>query len=436
MRIIKDASRYRRVPPNVFNCTSVQKDFHQYAYWMFCQDEVWCPPEGTVQLFNCSCYEAQHLINDGEWFEPSILDAKYAAQLIKALRRRLENHEYIYASNDHRENVVFCKYGAANYGHVLSDISPKLINLAHAKPGPVRLHVPFAGKAFVPLWQDLVSRLDLDAEIRVAASGELLTFERVTFLTPVAQHNTRKSPTLLELRELLLNAYGQSGRSRRLYVRRLQSEKRCISNHAHIERLFAACGFDIVYPGAMNYQEQVSLFSQASHIAGSLGAGMANLLYAPAGAEILLIDPGLCDFYFWDASNLIGQHFHWHFSGALRHFDLKVSDAPFFVEPQALWATMRAIGWTNGRRPPAAWFPRLGHAILRSIPLTVRQGKPPPEAHQAKVKAAERLLATTQIDGVSPPARLLPGSHLPLRRFRRKIRKRFARGIASLLRRH
>ena len=51
------------------------------------------------------------------------------------------------------------------------------------------------------------------------------------------------------------------------------------------------------------------------------------------------------------------------------------------------------------------------------------------------LKQAERLLATMPIDEVSHPARLPPGSYLPLRRFRRKFRKRFARGIASLLRR-
>ena len=240
-------------------------------------------------------------------------------------------------------DVLFAKAGSDNYGHMLADVAPKLINLARAELGPVRLHVPEDGRIYLPFLRDLVERLAIDAEFRVAAPEELLRFEQAAFLTPVALHSRRKSAALRELRELLLTAYGTGG-SRRLFVTRKPREKRTIANVASVESIFAGCGFEIVHPRRLTIAEQVRLFSQASHIAGPVGAGMANMLFAPNSAEILLIDPGLCDFFFWDAANLIGQPFHWHFASTPGRFDRSLVQRAFQVDGQALLATLRSLG--------------------------------------------------------------------------------------------
>jgi hypothetical protein len=95
----------------------------------------------------------------------------------------------------------------------------------------------------------------------------------------------------------------------------------------------------------MSPAEQVALFSQAQAIAGPLGAGLSNLIFAPSNAEILMIDPGLADCFFWDAAALIGQRFHWHFTGPAVPYNLPLASSPFVVDEQALEATLGRIGW-------------------------------------------------------------------------------------------
>ena len=358
MRILRDAASYARSPPNLFQFASGAQPLQRRACALFAEERVACPAEGLVRLRDVHVFLAKHLHHDGALVPDSMIDHAEPERIRALMAERLAAGAWAELPASPRTEVLFAKEGAGNWGHLLADIAPKLLNLSRAGLGPVRLHVPANGGRFVPFLADLAARLGLDAEFRVAARGELVRLEEAVFLTPVAQHNTRKSTGLLELRELLLEAYGAPG-ARRLFVARPPATKRAIANHAEIAALFAGCGFTVVDPGRLGYAEQVRLFAQATHVAGSLGAGMANLLFAPVTAEILLIDPGLCDFYFWDAANLVGQRFHWHFAGPIRGFAPSLAQDPFEVDPAALLATLRAVGWTEGRSRLRGWSHRL-----------------------------------------------------------------------------
>ena len=358
MQILRDAASYARSPPNLFQFAAAAKPMQRAACAVFAQEEVACPAEGLVRLRGVHVFLAKHLWHDGALLPDSMIDHAEPARLGALVAGRVAAGAFEEHRAGDRTDVLFAKEGAGNWGHLLADIAPKLLNLARAGLGPVRLHVPANGGVFLPVLADLAARLGLDAEFRVAARGELARFEEAVFLTPVARHGTRKSTGLRELRALLLAAYGSAG-ARRLFVARPPPTKRAIANHAEIAALFAGCGFTIVDPGRLGHAEQVRLFAQATHVAGSVGAGMANLLFAPATAEILLIDPGLCDFYFWDAANLIGQRFHWHFAGPVREYAPALARDPFRVDPAALLATLRTLGWTEGRSRLRGWTYRL-----------------------------------------------------------------------------
>ena len=320
--------------------------------------------EGLMRLHECLALEGKFLVQGGRELPESVVDRQSPDRLEERVAIRLEDGDYTECASAGRVEVLFAKAGSGNYGHMLTDIAPKLINLARAKLGPVRLHVPEDSRIFLPFLQDLAARLAIDADFRIAAPDELLRFEQAAFLTPVALHSRRKSAALRELRQLLLDAYGTSG-SRRLFVTRKSSEIRPIANGASVESIFAGFGFEIVHPRRLTVAEQVRLFSQASHIAGPVGAGMANMLFAPASAEILLIDPGLCDFYFWDAANLIGQTFHWHFAGMPGRFERSLARRAFHVDGQALQSTLRSLGWADGRSSVLGWRHRLSSSLCR-----------------------------------------------------------------------
>ena len=364
MQILREAWSYPRTPPNLFQFSAKDKQWQRWALSIFAEERVDCPPEGLVRLGECFALEGRFLVECGRALPESLLDHPSPDGLAKRLATRLEARDHVECAAAGRVDVLFAKAGSDNYGHMLADVAPKLINLARAELGPVRLHVPEDGRIYLPFLRDLVERLAIDAEFRIAAPEELLRFEQAAFLTPVALHSRRKSAALRELRELLLAAYGTGG-SRRLFVTRKPREKRTIANVVSVESIFAGCGFEIVHPRRLTIAEQVRLFSQASHIAGPVGAGMANMLFAPNSAEILLIDPGLCDFFFWDAANLIGQPFHWHFASTPGRFDRSLVQRAFHVDGQALLATLRSLGWTDGRSPVLGWRHRLSSSLWR-----------------------------------------------------------------------
>ena len=366
MLTLRPAWSYARTPPNLFQFATDDKDWQRWAFSVFAQDRVACPPEGLMTFEDCVVFQGRHLLQGSIPVPETIVDHPDADQLAARIVDLCERGDCVQWRADRRADVVVAKWGSGNYGHMLTDIAPKLLNLARARLGGVRLHLPDDSAIFVPLLRDLCARLAIDAEFRIASPDEVARFERVLFLTPVAKHARRKSEALRELRELMLGAYGGQG-TRRLFVTRRPAEPRAIANQAEVASIFAGCGFEIVHPRHMSFADQVRLFSQASHVAGPVGAGMTNSLFAPVTAEILLIDPGLCAFYFWDAANLVGQPFHWHFAARPGHFEPERTRSAFHVDLDALLATLRGLGWTDGRRRLRGWLPN------RMMPTTVRR---------------------------------------------------------------
>ncbi|MBW8892421.1 MAG: glycosyltransferase family 61 protein [Burkholderiales bacterium] len=305
--------------------------------------QVECPAEGLYWLEKVWAYEAKYVLQDGEWIPETVIDFLGAAPLREALLPLIAQDTIEWMPTSHRIDVLYAKAGASNWGHVLTDMAPKLVNLAKADLGPVRLHVPAESAKFADFLGGIARALGIDAEIKVGRTAELMRFRRCLFLSPVAKHNIRKSPSLLALRDTALKMFGQAG-ERRIFVTRPANEQRSIINSQAIEAQFTRRGFEVVHP-AMPPAEQVALFSQARMIAGPLGAGLSNLIFAPRDAEILMIDPGLTDCFFWDAAALIGQRFHWHFAGPAVAYDQTLASSAFAVEEPALEATLRQMDW-------------------------------------------------------------------------------------------
>ena len=198
---------------------------------------------------DCLVFQGRHLLEGTSCVPESLVDHPEADRLaarIADLGARISCPRW---PIDERAGVVIGKWGSGNYGHMLTDIAPKLLNLARARLGAVRLHLPDNSANFLPLLRDLSTRLALDVEFRVAACDELARFERVLFLPPVAKHARRKSEALRGLRDLMLGAYGESG-ARRLFVTRRAAEPRAIANQADIASIFVSARLDTWSPPA------------------------------------------------------------------------------------------------------------------------------------------------------------------------------------------
>jgi len=83
----------------------------------------------------------------------------------------------------------------------------------------------------------------------------------------------------------------QSRSQQRIYVSRKLAVKRHLANEEEFLGLLKEHKFRKVYLEQMSVREQVELFRSASHVIAAHGAGLTNVLFAPADVKILEIRP-------------------------------------------------------------------------------------------------------------------------------------------------
>jgi len=90
---------------------------------------------------------------------------------------------------------------------------------------------------------------------------------------------------------------------RKIYIRR-NSGIRKVTNSTQVERFLQAQGYTIVEPEKMNFLQQVQLFSHAEFVIGSSGAALANLIFCPKNAKIVILIGKYPDTSYWYWQNI------------------------------------------------------------------------------------------------------------------------------------
>jgi hypothetical protein len=333
------------MPPNVFNLYASDTKKLADFYTMIARRQVDCPAEGVIVLDRCYVYEARFVMTaDLAWLEASIADFAAAGQVAPVLRDRIAAGEYVNLPPSSCPTVLIAKAGSGNHGHVLADILPKLMNIGRLGCKHIRLLLPAGMAAYFTVIIDILGHLGIGADIETAEYGVLMQAGPLHYMTAVSQHDSRKSMALPELRLVLASLYRLDFRKeRRLFVQRGDAEIRKLANAPEVEAAFIRHGYSVVYPRTLALQDQMALFASASHVAGSLGAGLANSAFAPEGCEMFMIDPGLGDFYFWDLACLMRQRFTWYFAGEFRHYSLALATADFAVDTKNLQSCLTRL---------------------------------------------------------------------------------------------
>ncbi len=331
--VLQPAHRYRRAPPALAGCRSPDADLLAYFYGIVQQRHAQCPAEYMLHFDHAHVYEGRLVLTpELTWLAPSITDFGAAGQILPKLQSLIAAGDATRQPAAGKANVVIAKAGSDNYGHTLVEILPKLVNIARSPLRDIRLLLPAGMAAFGNVVTLLLSCLGVQAELVIVPVGQLAAVENLHYFGPVSQHNTRKSATLLVLRDLIRHAFGISPVPRRkLFIDRREPDQRCLANRAEVCALAEARGYEIVHPVGLSFGEQVSLFSQASHIAGPLGAGLTNILLAHESCRVTMIDPGLADYFFWDLAAVAGQSFTWLFAGPVAHFSQELARNAYAV---------------------------------------------------------------------------------------------------------
>lgn len=77
--------------------------------------------------------------------------------------------------------------------------------------------------------------------------------------------------------------------SQRLYIARGNVQKRRVSNEEALMTVLSRYGFELVSLDGMPLQHQIQIFRKATHIISAHGGALTNLLYIPAGCQVLEI---------------------------------------------------------------------------------------------------------------------------------------------------
>jgi capsular polysaccharide biosynthesis protein len=64
-----------------------------------------------------------------------------------------------------------------------------------------------------------------------------------------------------------------------------------MANEQEVEALFRAHGFEVIYPEAVGFREQLDLYGGCSVIAGPAGSNMHNSAFLPRSASVIVLAP-------------------------------------------------------------------------------------------------------------------------------------------------
>ena len=175
-----------------------------------------------------------------------------------------------------------------SYYHLLTDLLPHLIE---APRNPV-LVPEFMPRSFIEFLKQ--AQFEVKILSKRTVKVELLYIPEMS----LPEWNSEKINKIQTFFEILLPRNSQAGSNgsiplNRIYVSRKLAVRRHMSNEDEFMPLLRKHNFRKVYLEQMTILEQVELFRTASRVIAAHGAGLTNVLFAPADARILEIRPEL-----------------------------------------------------------------------------------------------------------------------------------------------
>ncbi len=205
----------------------------------------------------------------------------------------------------------------ANYGHWIVDTLPRMHHYAeHVNLKEVRVIVN--GSLSIELQQMQAAGLALfgvrDDQL-LPVDWQATLAEELVYVTPSSIPPFIKSPYSIEILESLVSRLDAETIEKfkgweRIYLTRNAYSRRRLVNEDEIVTLVEAAGYRVVVPESLTFNEQIALFSQATHVMGNMGAGFSNLAFSPYGVKVLMLaTEHMAHDYFYDlACHKNGQY--------------------------------------------------------------------------------------------------------------------------------
>jgi capsular polysaccharide biosynthesis protein len=178
--------------------------------------------------------------------------------------------------------------GGANFSHWLSR---NILKLALIERGDVPPMLPLLVNEDLRDYQlDLLQMLGIGRERLLPVRRGIVVRCRQVFVPVVLRNHPRMLVGIQWLRERLARFIEPEERADELlFVSRSDSPHHVLLNEGRIQALLEPLGFKTVVLSGMPFAEQVRLFSRARVIVAAHGAGLTNLMFAPAKAVVVEI---------------------------------------------------------------------------------------------------------------------------------------------------
>jgi len=272
------------------------------------QQDVYTVPEDFTATLDGALVCPEHnvvLTADGEVVVESSNAGKpeyFARPLFSARRpeRFVPGHSALWRSHFH------------NYYHLLIDALPRLLALRqppYDRLDEIKLLCP---GGLTETERFFLSELELE-NVRPVALDEQFRYraEHLIFTPVKAQCQSGYLPAryVKRLRGHLWPNRPSRG-DVRLFVSREQADRRVLSNREALMRALRPLGFRKVILEDMSPQEQIETLYDAGAVVGTHGAGLANMLFAPPGLEVVELFPTryVVPHYFFLSKSLGHRH--------------------------------------------------------------------------------------------------------------------------------
>ncbi|MGN7126072.1 glycosyltransferase family 61 protein [Methylorubrum thiocyanatum] len=131
----------------------------------------------------------------------------------------------------------------------------------------------------------------IDALEKVVVISRPTRFDEIFVPTPSLMIGAYANPEYAAIFDRLRVRHRQieSCGELRIYLSRTKLDRGKTVGEQSMQAAFVACGYQVVYPEEISFNEQINLFSAASHVAGIQGSAFHNAVFCRPGTKTIMI---------------------------------------------------------------------------------------------------------------------------------------------------
>jgi hypothetical protein len=207
-------------------------------------------------------------------------------------------------------HVLAVRPGVTCYGHVLGEMLPGAwIAGRNRDPdfGVLVAHVP---GGIDHIHSHVLAALGIGDD-RITRTNDPVRVEKLLVVQGFAETDNYLSPLIRNFAgELAATVPDASAAPRRLFLPRRAEHGRGIANEAEVRSVLSEFGFESVHPEDVSIEDQIQLFRHATHVVGTLGSSLTNLMFSDGGVHVLALAPEpMVDTFFWRLCGAMGHEY-------------------------------------------------------------------------------------------------------------------------------